>query len=247
MRLPEIVTREDWLVARKAHLAKEKQLTRAMDEPHADRRRLPIVRIEENHTFERPGGEFGLPDLFDGRRQLVVYHFMFQPEWDLGWISFCRPDRPPGPPVLPGEYDYRSRAVWATTDTHAGPGERAVRPARAELLPAGGRRRLPHVLDLPPGHRHDRLHHQPAGPDGVGPAGGAGGAEGQGDRPGCRGWQPPVALPRRVRHLTRPVAWLRHHGQAGCLRCACSPETPLPNRITLSFTLLSRIVARSSR
>jgi predicted dithiol-disulfide oxidoreductase (DUF899 family) len=87
MQLPEIVTREEWLVARKAHLAKEKELTRALDELHADRRRLPMVRIDEDYTFEGSAGQAGLLGLFEGRRQLVVYHYMFQPEWELGCAS----------------------------------------------------------------------------------------------------------------------------------------------------------------
>jgi predicted dithiol-disulfide oxidoreductase (DUF899 family) len=87
MQLPEIVTRDEWLVARKAHLAKEKELTRALDVLHADRRGLPMVRIDEDYTFEGPTGMARLLDLFEGRRQLVVYHYMFHPEWELGCPS----------------------------------------------------------------------------------------------------------------------------------------------------------------
>jgi predicted dithiol-disulfide oxidoreductase (DUF899 family) len=65
MRLPEIVTREEWLVVRKAHLAKEKELTRALDAPHGDRRRLPMVRIDEDYTFEGP--RCGLSHIFQLR------------------------------------------------------------------------------------------------------------------------------------------------------------------------------------
>jgi predicted dithiol-disulfide oxidoreductase (DUF899 family) len=82
MELPEIVDREDWLKARKDLLAREKACTRAGDALNADRRRLPMVRVDEDYTFEGRQGTATLADLFEGRRQLVVYHFMFHPDWD---------------------------------------------------------------------------------------------------------------------------------------------------------------------
>lgn len=86
--LPNVVSRDEWLTARKELLAKEKELTRARDELNADRRRLPMVEIAKNYVFEGPEGEASLLDLFDGRRQLIVYHFMWlwrdgQPRDDL--------------------------------------------------------------------------------------------------------------------------------------------------------------------
>lgn len=75
MSFPEVVSRQEWLVARKALLAREKQLTRQRDALNADRRRLPMVRIDKEYLFEGAGGTASLPDLFDGRRQLVVQHF----------------------------------------------------------------------------------------------------------------------------------------------------------------------------
>src|ERR1700720_4328905 len=81
---PPIVSRDRWLDARKKLLAQEKELTRQYDRVNAERRRLPMVRIEKNYKFEGPGGVLSLKDLFDGRRQLVVYHFMFDPAWDKG-------------------------------------------------------------------------------------------------------------------------------------------------------------------
>jgi predicted dithiol-disulfide oxidoreductase (DUF899 family) len=87
MSLPEIVSREEWLAARKALLAKEKELTRARDALSADRRRLPMVRIEKDYVFEGPAGTVRLRDLFAGRRQLIVRHFMFDPSWDDGCPS----------------------------------------------------------------------------------------------------------------------------------------------------------------
>ncbi len=81
---PNIVSRDEWLVARKELLAKEKKLTRQRDTLNAERRHLPMVRIEKDYVFEGPDGKASLFDLFEGRRQLIVYHFMFDPTWDEG-------------------------------------------------------------------------------------------------------------------------------------------------------------------
>jgi predicted dithiol-disulfide oxidoreductase (DUF899 family) len=80
----KVVSREEWAVARKELLVKEKATTRAQDALNAERRRLPMVRIEKNYEFESPGGKASLLDLFERRRQLIIYHFMFEPEWDEG-------------------------------------------------------------------------------------------------------------------------------------------------------------------
>jgi predicted dithiol-disulfide oxidoreductase (DUF899 family) len=85
--LPEVVSREAWLAARKALLAKEKALTRQRDAVNAERRRLPMVRIDKQYVFDGSAGKATLLDLFEGRRQLVVYHFMFDPAWDEGCPS----------------------------------------------------------------------------------------------------------------------------------------------------------------
>jgi predicted dithiol-disulfide oxidoreductase (DUF899 family) len=87
MSLPTIVSREEWLAARKELLAKEKELTRARDELSADRRRLPMVKIDKHYVFETPDGPKTLLELFDGRSQLIVRHFMFDPSWDDGCPS----------------------------------------------------------------------------------------------------------------------------------------------------------------
>lgn len=87
MSLPEVVSREQWLVARKELLTKEKELTRARDKLNARRRRLPMVLVEKDYRFEGPGGNAGLLDLFEGRHQLIVGHFMFDPDWDDGCPS----------------------------------------------------------------------------------------------------------------------------------------------------------------
>jgi predicted dithiol-disulfide oxidoreductase (DUF899 family) len=87
MSLPEIVPREQWHAAREELLAKEKAATRARDALNAERRRLPMVEIDQEYVFEGGDGKATLPDLFEGRPQLVIYHFMFAPEWDAGCRS----------------------------------------------------------------------------------------------------------------------------------------------------------------
>jgi predicted dithiol-disulfide oxidoreductase (DUF899 family) len=82
-----VVNRDEWIEARKALLAKEKAFTRQRDDLSAARRELPWVRIEAPYVFDGPGGEVSLSDAFDGRSQLVVYHFMFGPDWQEGCPS----------------------------------------------------------------------------------------------------------------------------------------------------------------
>jgi predicted dithiol-disulfide oxidoreductase (DUF899 family) len=84
MNLPPVVSETEWQLARDALLAKEKEATRARDALAAERRRLPRVRIEKEYAFEGPEGGVALPELFDGRRQLLLYHFMFGPNQDAG-------------------------------------------------------------------------------------------------------------------------------------------------------------------
>jgi predicted dithiol-disulfide oxidoreductase (DUF899 family) len=84
MNLPQVVSRDAWRIARQQLLAKEKAATRAYDVLNAERRRLPMVKIDKRYVFEGPDGMVSLGDLFDGRRQLIVYHFMFDPSWDAG-------------------------------------------------------------------------------------------------------------------------------------------------------------------
>jgi predicted dithiol-disulfide oxidoreductase (DUF899 family) len=79
MRRPTVVSQEEWQAAHELLLAKEKEATRARDRLAADRRRLPVVRFGKEYVFEGPAGEVSLLDLFEGRRQLIVYHFMFHP------------------------------------------------------------------------------------------------------------------------------------------------------------------------
>ena len=82
-----IVSQEEWIAARRALLKKEKESTRLRDELSAERRNLPWVKIEKDYVFDGPGGKVKLADLFAGRSQLVIYHFMFGPDWQEGCPS----------------------------------------------------------------------------------------------------------------------------------------------------------------
>ncbi len=82
-----VVSRDEWLAARKALLAKEKAFTRQRDELSAERRALPWVEVDKTYLFDGPNGKETLADLFDGRSQLLVYHFMFGPDWQEGCPS----------------------------------------------------------------------------------------------------------------------------------------------------------------
>jgi predicted dithiol-disulfide oxidoreductase (DUF899 family) len=86
MNQPEIVSEAEWLVARKDLLRREKEFTRQRDALSAARRTLPMVKIEKEYVFEGPAGKQTLADLFEGRSQLIVYHFMLGP----GWVEGCK-------------------------------------------------------------------------------------------------------------------------------------------------------------
>lgn len=87
MSLPRISTRDEWLAARLALLDEEKALTRRRDALSIERRNLPMVEIEKDYVFDGPDGQVRLIDIFEGRRQLIIYHFMFHPEWEEGCPS----------------------------------------------------------------------------------------------------------------------------------------------------------------
>jgi predicted dithiol-disulfide oxidoreductase (DUF899 family) len=87
MNRPTIVSPDEWLTARKQLLAKEKELTRRRDELAEERRALPWVRVDKSYVFHGPSGSETLSELFAGRSQLVVYHFMFGPGWKDGCPS----------------------------------------------------------------------------------------------------------------------------------------------------------------
>jgi predicted dithiol-disulfide oxidoreductase (DUF899 family) len=84
---PKVVSEAEWLAARKSLLAKEKEFTRQRDALSAERRKLPWVRVDKEYVFDSPGGKKTLADLFGGRSQLIVYHFMFGPNWEEGCVS----------------------------------------------------------------------------------------------------------------------------------------------------------------
>ena len=79
-----IVSREEWLEARKTLLTLEKEETKLRDRIRAERLKLPWVRVDKTYLFDTPQGKKSLADLFDGRSQLMIYHFMFGPDWDAG-------------------------------------------------------------------------------------------------------------------------------------------------------------------
>ncbi len=87
MTLPQVASQEEWLAARKALLVKEKELTRSRDALNAERRRLPMVEITKEYELEGPDGRASLLDMFEGRLQLILGHFMFDPRWDDGCPS----------------------------------------------------------------------------------------------------------------------------------------------------------------
>ena len=87
MTLPKIASQDEWLAARKQLLDKEKEATRVRDALSGERRELPMVEVEKDYVFDGPGGPVRLLDMFDGRRQLIVHHFMFDPSWDVGCSS----------------------------------------------------------------------------------------------------------------------------------------------------------------
>jgi predicted dithiol-disulfide oxidoreductase (DUF899 family) len=87
MQQQRIVTRDEWIAARKALLTKEKALTDASDALSAERRQLPMVKVNKDYVFDTPSGRRTLAELFDGRSQLMIYHFMMGPDWAEGCAS----------------------------------------------------------------------------------------------------------------------------------------------------------------
>ncbi|CAH1649025.1 DUF899 domain-containing protein [Chelatococcus asaccharovorans] len=79
-----VISRDEWITARKALLDREKELTRLRDAVNAERLALPWVKVDKTYVFDTPHGKKTLADLFDGRSQLVIYHFMFGPDWEAG-------------------------------------------------------------------------------------------------------------------------------------------------------------------
>jgi predicted dithiol-disulfide oxidoreductase (DUF899 family) len=82
-----VVSREEWHAAQAAHLRREKELTHLRDQVLAERRALPWLRVDKHYHFESPSGPTDLAGLFDGRGQLIVYHFMLAPGWEAGCVG----------------------------------------------------------------------------------------------------------------------------------------------------------------
>jgi predicted dithiol-disulfide oxidoreductase (DUF899 family) len=80
----QVVSREEWLEARRALLLKEKEATHLRDKVNAERMALPWVKVEKDYAFDTPDGKRSLSELFDGRSQLIIYHFMLGPDWEAG-------------------------------------------------------------------------------------------------------------------------------------------------------------------
>jgi predicted dithiol-disulfide oxidoreductase (DUF899 family) len=85
--LPTIVSQDEWVAARKELLLKEKAATKQRDRLNAERRELPMVEVAKDYEFDGPDGKVSLHDLFEGRKQLIIYHFMFHPKWEDGCPS----------------------------------------------------------------------------------------------------------------------------------------------------------------
>ena len=105
MNMPPIVSPEEWEAARQELLVKEKELTRARDALAAERRRMPRMAVEKDYRFEGPHGPASLLDLFEGRRQLIVYRFFFDPGMKrlsrarAAWAAPSSPTRSPTSPI----------------------------------------------------------------------------------------------------------------------------------------------------
>jgi predicted dithiol-disulfide oxidoreductase (DUF899 family) len=159
-----VVSSDLWLAERKALLAREKELTRLSDQIARERRALPWQRVEKHYLFDAPEGSRTLADLFEGRRQLLVQHFMFGPGWEQGCPSCSfMADHSDGMKVHLAHRDTTLVAVSrAPLQLHAGrrnqwrarlqlrnatlPGRGSARYQR--FLQGRGGRRLSHLLDL---------------------------------------------------------------------------------------------------
>ena len=119
MDLPPIVSTAEWQEARERLLVKEKEATRARDALAAERRRLPMARIDKDYVFEGPSGKARLGDLFDGRRQLILYHFMFAPSAE-GWPEAGCPERTARPSASACSFSTATTSIAPTSLLGAG-------------------------------------------------------------------------------------------------------------------------------
>ena len=136
MSLPDVVSRDEWLSARTALLAKEKELTRARDALNAERRTMPMVKIEKDYVFTGPDGEASLLDLFEGRLQLILGHFMFDPEWEDG----CPSCSAGADEMAPGLFEHLHARDTTLVQVSRAPIEKIRRTRRARAGPSPGTR-----------------------------------------------------------------------------------------------------------
>src|SRR6266851_2864478 len=162
MEGPEVVSQAEWLAARKELLGKEKEFTQLRDELSRQRRELPWERVGKEYVFNGQNGKETLADLFDGKSQLIVYHFMFGPGWEEGCPSCSLLSDQVGVVARERLQPRLSRFI------HQGrPGERpdvlqlrhAAIPERGRtrhkrVLQGWGRQHLPYVFELRPRTRH---------------------------------------------------------------------------------------------
>ena len=136
MNLPPVVSPEEWSAAREELLVKEKELTRARDALAAERRRMPRQAVSKDYRFEGPDGEVGLADVFEGRHQLIVCHFMFDPEWEDGCAS-CTAAMPTPPAAAETTTVSPGCGSTVSTPAHAVDPTPAMHAASSQLSSAG--------------------------------------------------------------------------------------------------------------
>ena len=112
----KVVSQPEWLTARKALLLKEKEFTKARDELSRLRRELPWTKVEKGYVFEGANGKKTFAELFDGRSQLIVYHFMFGPDWKAGCPHYAR-----GIDLLSADYNYLDLVPKGRDENGRGP------------------------------------------------------------------------------------------------------------------------------
>src|SRR5450755_4669647 len=133
MSLPPVVSRDEWREARRRLLAQEKEATRARDALNAERRRLPMVRIDQEYVFEGPQGKATLADLFGGRPQLIIQHVMFGPDWDAACPGCTASVDELSDGVLTHLASRDTTFVWSPA--RRWPSSRRTRPAAAGRCP----------------------------------------------------------------------------------------------------------------
>ena len=198
MKMPTIVSPQEWEAAREALLVKEKELTRARDALAAERRRMPRMAVEKDYVFEGPAGRASLLDLFEGRRQLIVYRYFYEPGV-AGWpdtgcfgcsmvadqvahlahlnardTTLAFVSRAPQADIARWSGHMGWEIPWYTLTDDFDADFGVERVARHQRLPPRRRPGLPHVLHQQPRRRGDGQylelprHHRARAPGGVG-------------------------------------------------------------------------------